>query len=150
MPALHHSTVTNADSGVRRARAPAKTSTSEAAARSAPAHGFVGLTKPTLEKLARLGITCELDLVLHLPLRYDDETHLYSINEAPAGQDVLVQGRVVESEVKYRPRRQLVCHIEDGTGVLTLRFFAFYPSQLKQLARGAVIRVFGEIRHGFF
>jgi hypothetical protein len=39
-----------------------------------------------LEKLARIGVSSLLDLVLHLPLRYDDETRLYPINEAPAGQ----------------------------------------------------------------
>ena len=100
------------------------------------------------DKLARLGITRTLDLVLHLPLRYDDETQLYPISEAPPGQDVLVEGRVVESDVKYRPRRQLVCHIEDGSGVLTLRFLHFYPSQLKQLAPGTRVRAFGEIRAG--
>jgi len=88
--------------------------------------------------------------VLHLPLRYDDETRLYPINEAPQGHSVLVEGKVVECDVKYRPRRQLVCHIEDGAGILTLRFLNFYTSQLKQLAAGARVRAFGEIRKGFF
>jgi ATP-dependent DNA helicase RecG len=112
--------------------------------------GFAGVTKAVSDKLARLGITRELDLVLHLPLRYDDETKIHAINAAPSGEDVAVEGRVVETEVKYRPRRQLVCHFEDGTGVLTLRFLHFYPSQLKQLAQGARVRAFGEIREGFF
>jgi ATP-dependent DNA helicase RecG len=112
--------------------------------------GFAGVTKPVSDKLARLGITRELDLVLHLPLRYDDETKIHAINAAPSGGHVVVEGRVVDTEVKYRPRRQLVCHIEDGSGVLTLRFLNFYPSQMKQLAQGARVRAFGEIRHGFF
>ncbi|HSE01371.1 MAG TPA: ATP-dependent DNA helicase RecG, partial [Burkholderiales bacterium] len=99
--------------------------------------------------LAKLGIASKFDLVLHLPLRYDDETRLYALSEAPAGEPVVVEGNVVEADVKYRPRRQLICHIEDGSGVLTLRFFNFYPSQLKQLATGARVRAFGEIRHGF-
>ena len=98
----------------------------------------------------RLGIASTFDLVLHLPLRYIDETRIHAINDAPSAQEVLVEGRVVEASVKYRPRRQLVSHIEDGSGVLTLRFFNFYPSQLKQLAPGARVRAFGEIRHGFF
>ena len=108
-----------------------------------------GLSKSTLARLAKLGITTQFDLVLHLPLRYDDETRLYALNEAPAGEPVLVEGTVVKADVRYRPRRQLLCHIEDGTGVLTLRFFNFYPSQLKQLAAGTRLRAFGEIRHGF-
>jgi ATP-dependent DNA helicase RecG len=109
-----------------------------------------GVNKATQDKLARLGITRSFDLVLHLPLRYDDETRIHPINEAPPGEDVLVEGRIAECEVRYRPRRQLVCHIEDGTGVLTLRFLNFYPGQVRQLARGARVRAFGELRHGFF
>jgi ATP-dependent DNA helicase RecG len=108
-----------------------------------------GLSKSVQTRLAKLGIASKFDLVLHLPLRYDDETRLYSLNEAPPGQPVLVEGNVVETDVKYRPRRQLVCHIEDGSGVLTLRFFNFYSSQLKQLVAGTRLRAFGEIRHGF-
>jgi ATP-dependent DNA helicase RecG len=108
-----------------------------------------GLSQPTLARLARLGIRSKFDLVLHLPLRYDDETQLYALAEAPLGEPVAVEGTVVETEVKYRPRRQLLCHIEDGSGVLTLRFFHFYPSQLKSLAAGSRVRAFGEIRHGF-
>ncbi len=109
-----------------------------------------GLSRSTLDRLAKLGINSKFDLVLHLPLRYDDETRLYPINEAPPGQPVLVEGNVVECHIQYRPKRQLLCHIEDGSGVLTLRFFNFYTSQLKQLAAGARVRAFGEIRHGFF
>jgi len=107
------------------------------------------LSRSTLEHLAKLGIASKFDLVLHLPLRYDDETRVYSLNEAPVGQPVLVEGAVVETEVRYRPRRQLVCHIGDGSGVLTLRFLNFYPSQLRQLAAGSRVRAFGEIRQGF-
>jgi ATP-dependent DNA helicase RecG len=107
------------------------------------------LSQSTLARLARLGIAAKFDLVLHLPLRYDDETRRYALSEAPAGEPVLVEGAVVEAHIQYRPRRQLLCHIEDGSGVLTLRFFNFYASQLKQLAAGARVRAFGEIRHGF-
>jgi ATP-dependent DNA helicase RecG len=103
-----------------------------------------------VERLARLGIASRFDLVLHLPLRYDDETRLRALGEAPAGEPVLVEGAVVETDVKYRPRRQLVCHIQDGSSVLTLRFFNFYPSLQKRLAAGSRVRAFGEIRQGYF
>ena len=79
-----------------------------------------GLATGVLVRLAKLSIHSELDLVLHLPLRYDDETTLYPINAAPPGTPVLVEGGVVEAAIKYRPRRQLICHIQDGTGVLGL------------------------------
>lgn len=50
----------------------------------------------------------------------------------------------------YRPRRQLVCQIEDASGILYMRFLNFYGSQMKQLAEGARVRVLGEVRQGFF
>ena len=115
-----------------------------------PQSSLAGLSKPTLDKLARLNISSKFDLVLHLPLRYDDETHLYPIKDAPAARDVLIEATVVETDIKYRPRRQLVCNLEDGSGNVTLRFFSFYGSQVKHFAPGARVRAFGEIRQGFF
>jgi len=115
----------------------------------APHPSLSGLSRSTLERLAKLGIHSKFDLVLHLPLRYDDETRLYPIGSAPAGGPVLVEGTVVDSAIKYRPRRQLICYLEDGSGVLGLRFFNFYQSQVKQLAAGTRLRAYGEIREGF-
>ena len=111
---------------------------------------LAGLSKGTFDKLAKLNIASKFDLVLHLPLRYDDETHLYPIKDAPAGREVLIEATVVECDIKYRPRRQLVCHLEDGSGAVSLRFFSFYGSQVKHFEAGARIRAFGEIRQGFF
>ncbi|WP_199053196.1 ATP-dependent DNA helicase RecG [Aquitalea sp. ASV15] len=101
------------------------------------------------KKLEKLGLRRRFDLVLHLPLRYEDETHLYPITAAPYGQPVLVEGRVIAHEVQFRPRKQLLVRIEDASGVLLLRFIHFYPSQLKQFADGALLRAMGEIRRGF-
>jgi ATP-dependent DNA helicase RecG len=114
-----------------------------------PHSSLSGLSRSALDRLAKLGINSKFDLVLHLPLRYDDETRLCPINRAPSGEPALIEGTVVECAVRYRPKRQLICYLEDGSGVLTLRFFHFYPSQLKQLAAGVRVRAFGEIRHGF-
>jgi ATP-dependent DNA helicase RecG len=115
-----------------------------------PHASLAGLSKSTLDKLARLNIASKFDLVLHLPLRYDDETRLYPIKDAPAARDVLIEATVVECDIKYRPRRQLVCQLEDDSGVVTLRFFSFYGSQVKHFAPGVRVRAFGEIRQGFF
>ncbi|HTE16655.1 MAG TPA: ATP-dependent DNA helicase RecG, partial [Burkholderiales bacterium] len=125
-------------------------STARATANSPADASLAGLSKAVLDKLAKLNIASKFDLVLHLPLRYDDETQLYPIKDAPTGRDVLIEATVVECDIKYRPRRQLVCHLEDGSGVVTLRFFSFYGSQVKHFAAGARVRAFGEIRHGFF
>jgi ATP-dependent DNA helicase RecG len=102
------------------------------------------------EKLARIGIHREFDLVLHLPLRYEDETCVTPIASAPPGLPVQVEGTVRSTEVVYRPRRQLVSRIEDSTGELALRFFNFFGSQAKALEPGVGVRAFGEVRAGFF
>ncbi|KPK29601.1 MAG: ATP-dependent DNA helicase RecG [Betaproteobacteria bacterium SG8_40] len=102
------------------------------------------------ERLARLGVRRLADLVLHLPLRYEDETELVPIARAISGASVQVEGTVIETRIEFRPRRQLLCRIEDASGTLTMRFFNFYPSQQKALARGAKVRLVGEIRRGLF
>jgi ATP-dependent DNA helicase RecG len=121
-----------------------------AAAAAAPHPSLAGLSAGTLARLAKLGITRRFDLVLHLPLRYDDETSLCPISDALPGQELLVQGTVTDCDIKYRPKRQLVCRISDGSGELTLRFLNFYGSQVKTLAPGNMLRVFGSVRIGHF
>jgi ATP-dependent DNA helicase RecG len=108
------------------------------------------------EKLAKLGLVRSDDLVLHLPLRYEDETCCHAIADAPWGEPVQVEAQVVDVSVQYRPRRQLVARVRDektGGGELVLRFLNFYGSQTKQLEtardNGRVLRLFGEIRQGF-
>jgi ATP-dependent DNA helicase RecG len=101
-------------------------------------------------KLARLGIHSLADALLHLPLRYEDETRLHAIADAPPGRPVLVEGEILETEVAFRPRRQLVSRVQDASGLLFLRFLNFYPSQVKLLAAGRRVRCFGEVRPGFF
>ena len=108
------------------------------------------ISPATLSKLARLGIHHRADLLLHLPLRYEDETHLAPIATVQAGATVQVQGTIAHSEIAFRPRRTLVCRLEDGSGELYLRFLNFYPSQQKQLAVGKQIRAIGEARMGYF
>jgi ATP-dependent DNA helicase RecG len=105
---------------------------------------------PLKAKLAKLGIQREFDLVLHLPLRYEDETRLTLIAGAHEGAPVQVEGTVIESEIAYRPRRQLICRIEDESGLMYMRFLNFYGSQAKALVAGARVRAFGEVRPGFF
>jgi ATP-dependent DNA helicase RecG len=108
------------------------------------------ISPATLAKLARLGIHHRTDLLLHLPLRYEDETHLAPIAAVQPGMTVQVQGAVAHSEVVFRPRRTLVCRLQDNGGELYLRFLNFYPSQQKQLAVGKQIRAVGEVRMGYY
>jgi ATP-dependent DNA helicase RecG len=109
-----------------------------------------GATLAVASKLEKLGLTCQADLVLHLPLRFEDETRITPIAAAIPGTAAQFEVTVVSSEIAYRPRRQLVCRVEDAAGTLLLRFLNFYPSQQKVLQPGARLRVFGEVRGGFW
>ncbi len=102
--------------------------------------------------LARLGISRDADLVLHLPLRYEDHTQLTPLASLAPRLSVQTEGVVVGTDIQYRPRRQLVCLVadpDDRGAQLVLRFFTFYPSQQKALQPGVRVRVFGDARPGF-
>ena len=99
--------------------------------------------------LRKLGLVRPIDLALHLPLRYEDETRIVRLSDARDGDTVQIEGEVTHQEVTFRPRRQLLVSLNDGTDTVVLRFFNFYPSQQKQMAVGTRIRARGELRGGF-
>jgi ATP-dependent DNA helicase RecG len=99
--------------------------------------------------MEKLGLRRAIDLALHLPLRYEDETALVPIRSLCHGDTAQVQGVVQHSEVQLRPRRQLVVMLTDSSDTLVLRFLNFYPAQQKSLAVGQHLRVRGEVRGGF-
>ena len=99
--------------------------------------------------LRKLGLVRPIDLALHLPLRYEDETRIVRLRDARDGDTVQIEGEVTHQEVTFRPRRQLLVSVNDGSDTVVLRFFNFYPSQQKQMAVGSRIRARGELRGGF-
>ena len=99
--------------------------------------------------LDKLGLRRDIDLALHLPLRYEDETRITLLADARDGEMVQIEGQVTNSEIAFRPRRQLRVTLDDGTDTCTLRFLNFYPSHQKTLSVGARVRVRGELRGGF-
>ena len=115
-------------------------------AKAAPA------TNTLADKLARIGIAREEDLVLHLPLRYEDHTRITPLAAVRVGETVQTEGTIVSAEIQYRPRRQLVCLLRDDerSASLVLRFFSFYPSHQKSLKPGARVRAFGDVRDGYY
>lgn len=109
-----------------------------------------GATPLVADKLKNLGLQTQTDLVLHLPLRFEDETRITLIAAAVPDAAAQFDVTVISSEIVFRPRRQLICRVEDASGQLLLRFLNFYPSQQKVLQPGARLRVFGEVRGGFW
>ncbi len=99
--------------------------------------------------MAKLGLLRPIDLALHLPLRYEDETRLVKLRDVREGEVAQVEGAVRHAEVRLGSTRQLLVTLDDGTGTCLLRFFTFYPAMQKALAVGSAVRVRGEVRGGF-
>ena len=99
--------------------------------------------------LRKLGLGRDIDLALHIPLRYEDETRIVKLKDAREGDTAQIEATVTDCQVQYRPRRQLVVTVDDGTDTCVLRFFSFYPSQQKALAAGVRLRIRGELKGGF-
>jgi ATP-dependent DNA helicase RecG len=79
-----------------------------------------------------------------------DETRLTAIRDLRLGDHAQVEGEIIHAETQYRPRKSLICQLQDDSGLLHLRFLNFYPSQAAQLKPGVHLRVYGEARQGFF
>jgi ATP-dependent DNA helicase RecG len=99
--------------------------------------------------LRKLGLGRDIDLALHLPLRYEDETRIVTLRDAREGETAQIEATVTACDVVFRPRRQLVVTVDDGSDTCVLRFFSFYPSQQKALAVGTRVRLRGELKGGF-
>ena len=116
-------------------------------AAKAPSAPAKGLSEPQ-KALRKLGLARDIDLALHIPLRYEDETRITRLRDAQGGDTVQIEATVTDSHVAFRPRRQLVVTVDDGTDTCVLRFFSFYPSQQKALAVGNRILARGELKGG--
>ncbi len=97
--------------------------------------------------LRRVGLNTLQDLWFHLPLRYEDRTHITPINDLRNGEAAQVQGRIeaIEKSFRYRPQLRIAIS-DDSRQTLTLRFFHFNNAQVNQLAIGGSLRCFGEPR----
>ena len=114
-----------------------------------PASTTPAKRSPLQKALDKLGLKRDIDLALHLPLRYEDETRIVRLQGAREGDTVQIEATVLSCEISYRPRRQLLVRVDDGSDSCTLRFFNFYPSMQKLLAVGSVVRLRGELQGGF-
>lgn len=109
-----------------------------------------GIGKTTADKLATLGIENAMDLLFHLPLRYEDKTKITAIENLVGFSYAQVEGEIVKSYVTQGRRPILVCEVDDGTEVMQLKFFNFYYSQKIKMRNGLRIRAYGEVKHGMY
>ena len=105
-----------------------------------------GVGPALAEKLDKIGLRSVQDVLFHLPLRYQDRTRITPIGALRPGQDAVVQGRIAAADVVMGRRRSLLVRLQDGSGMLSLRFFYFNQAQQKMLKAGVVLRCYGEAR----
>ena len=108
-----------------------------------------GIGGQTANRLQKLGLYTIQDLIFHLPLRYEDRTHVYSIGSLRPGITALIRGKVELLDVLPRGRKSLICRVSDGTGFINLKFFHFSANQHNMLKPGTVISCFAEVRYGY-
>ncbi len=101
-------------------------------------------------KLDKLGIGRDVDLILHLPLRWEDETRIVLIHDLRPEMPAQIEAAIEHAEITYKPRRTLYLNVADESGQLAIRFLNFYPSQIKEFQPGNLFRFSGEVRGGMF
>lgn len=107
-----------------------------------------GVGPALAKKLANLNIYHPLDLLFHLPFRYQDRTRITSIAALQVGSDVVIEGHILGNAIVFGRRRSLLVKIQDQSGIANLRFFHFSAAQKNSLAEGKRIRCYGEVRWG--
>jgi len=113
-----------------------------------PVTELKGVGPKLAEKLAAIHIHTVLDLLFHLPLRYQDRTRVTPIRAVRHGMEAVIEGDIMGSAIVFGKRRSLLVKVADKTGLISLRFFHFSAAQKEALKDGARIRCFGEGRWG--
>ncbi len=114
-----------------------------------PCANLQGVGPQLTQRLEKLGIVTIQDLLFHLPLRYEDRTRIVPIAHVRPTEHVLVEGTIIQTQLRFGKRRSFLCALQDNTGCMTLRFFHFTQAQKAQLEqKNANIRCFGEVRFG--
>ncbi len=102
------------------------------------------------EKLQKLGLNNQRDLLFHLPLRYEDRTFVTPTGSLQPGRRCQIEAEVLHAGVHFRrvgrSRRVLVAKLADNTGVVAIRFFYFNANQQNLFEKGNWLRCFGEVR----
>jgi ATP-dependent DNA helicase RecG len=96
-------------------------------------------------ELEATGIRTVEDLLLHLPMRYEDRTQLVRIADLRAGMKVAVTGTITVAGLR-RARRMTIYEVrlDDDSGRLKALWFN-QPFLKESLVRGARVTLFGDI-----
>lgn len=109
---------------------------------------LMSLPKQLSKQLANLGILTVQDLLFHLPLKYQDRTHITFIRNLKPGKVIVIEGIITHVWHIKKGRTKLLCTLQDETGKVFLRFFHVLSFQKAALKLGSHLRCFGEMRIG--
>ncbi len=109
-----------------------------------------GVGPKIAEKLQKLGLYTQRDLLFHLPLRYEDRTFVTPLGSLQPGRRSQIEAEVLQAAVSFRrvgrSRRVLAAKLSDDTGMISVRFFYFNANQQKLFEKGNWLRCYGEVR----
>ncbi len=95
----------------------------------------------------KLGVFNWFDLLMHIPVRYEDRTKIKTTSDFKDGELCLIAGEILKSEIVFRGRRNLIVHIVDvNDNQFFLRFVNFYPNQVRQFQPGKFALAFGSVK----
>lgn len=97
--------------------------------------------------LKRLGIATVLDLLLHLPQRYEDISSIQSVGSLEKGQDAVVYGQIGGLKTRKAWRSKVPIAegwVEDGTARMKIMWFN-QPYIAKMLANSTYVKLAGKV-----
>jgi ATP-dependent DNA helicase RecG len=109
-----------------------------------PVQFVKGVGPQRAEALAKLGVRTALDLLLHLPMRYEDRRQFARIAELRPGMRVAVSGTVTVAGLRRARRLSIYeLRLDDGSGRLLKAIFFNQPFLKDVLAAGTRVVLFG-------
>ena len=105
-----------------------------------------GVGPQLAQAMAKLGLHRPIDLLLHLPFRYQDRSRISPISSLKSADEALISGRIISTRVIFGKQRSLEVVVRDSSGELKLRFFHFSKYQHTALERSGYIQAFGSVR----
>jgi ATP-dependent DNA helicase RecG len=104
-----------------------------------------GIGPQRAESLEKAGVRTVLDLLFHLPLRYEDRRAFAKISALQPGMRVSVAGEIVAAGLRRARRMSLYeVRVEDGSGRLKALWFN-QPYLRDSLVRGKRVVLFGTV-----
>ncbi len=113
-----------------------------------PTFKLRGVGPQTAAHLARLNIHSVRDLLLHLPVRYQDRTKIQPMRFVRVGQETVVEGVVRSVGRPPRGKTKVLIELCDDGGFILLRFFHVLTFQKEAMQVGTRLRCYGEVRFG--